>query len=62
MDPHAAERSREEMMPSLPGKAPSEPRILFCIQRFPPAFGGGAQFLRLVRDAIAVEGIESIGG
>ena len=47
-------------MPSLPGTAPSEPRVLFCIQRFPPAFGGGAQFLRLVRDAIAREGIDSI--
>src|SRR5437867_6416202 len=39
---------------------PPEPRVLFLLQRYPPAFGGGALFLSLVREAIGMVGIPSI--
>ena len=55
-DPGAVENE----MHSPPGTAPPDPRVLFCIHRYPPVFGGGAQFFRLVHDAILREGFQSI--
>jgi glycosyltransferase involved in cell wall biosynthesis len=47
-------------MPASSGTAIPDPRILYLLQRFPPAFGGGFWFLSRVRDRIQQEGFQSI--
>ncbi len=42
------------------GTARPDPRILYLLQRYPPAFGGGFLLLSWVRGAILKEGFQSI--
>ena len=56
------------MSQSLPGEntvpamstSRREPRVLFMNQIYPPAFGGGGQYLALIRKAITRAGFESL--
>ena len=40
--------------------SPREPRVLFLNQNYPPAFGGGGQYLALIRKAATRAGLSSL--
>jgi glycosyltransferase involved in cell wall biosynthesis len=58
-DPPAPGASARQGAPAA-GVHPSEPRILFLNQIYPPAFGGGGQYLALIRKAATRAGIPSL--